>query len=481
VPSDKSLSHRVVLFAAMSEGVSRISGLLDSLDVRSSLDAVAALGATVEMQRDTTGPGDSTTGRGDPTTGPGDSTTGCSDPTTGPGDSTTGLCGTIRGFGPDGPRQRHPGTASPFFTLDCGNSGTTSRLLLGLLAGYDLTALLTGDASLSRRPMNRVTLPLLTMGARFEASHDTRTVCTTENFDSLPLVVYGSSSLKAIEYRSPVASAQVKSAVLLAGLHATGTTSVLEPSKSRDHTELLLPAFGVDVQVDGLRVSIRGGQRPTAPRDVLILPGDPSSAAFFLVGAALVPQSDVTICDMLLNPTRTGFLAVMQRMGADVCVEPRTAASLGAELVGDVTVRYRPVLKATRVAAAEVPSLIDELPILALLATGAEGTTVFESVGELRVKESDRLAAIEEGLRILGCEAYSEGDTLFVTGRGTAKAPGGTAAAHTTLLRTYGDHRLAMTWTMANHVLGRDHPLDDPACRAVSYPDFLDDLKTLLA
>jgi 3-phosphoshikimate 1-carboxyvinyltransferase len=238
-------------------------------------------------------------------------------------------------------------------------------------------------------------------------------------------------------------------------------------------------------------VSIEGGQRPRAPHGLLAVPGDPSSAAFFLVGAALIPKSEVTVRGLLLNPTRTGFLEVMRRMGADITVErlgedlnaPTRTATFGVELIGDVTVRYRSSLHATKVAAEEVPSLIDELPILALLATSAKGTTTFEGVGELRVKESDRLAAIEEGLRVFGREARSEGDTLFVTG--CPSQAGGAVAqaqgARDATLNTYGDHRLAMTWTIANHALGLRHPLDDPACMSVSYPDFLTDLASLCA
>jgi 3-phosphoshikimate 1-carboxyvinyltransferase len=480
----------VALFAAMTDGTSQVSGLLPSLDVRSTLAAIEALGATVDLHEE-----------------------------------KTGLAGTITGWGEAGPQLRHPESVSPvsaasrsgdhnvshggdhntsresdqaasFFSLDCGNSGTTARLLLGLLSGYNLTALLDGDESLSRRPMNRVTLPLTTMGANFEASHDTRTSCTSENLDTLPLVVRGTAALKAIDYRSPVASAQVKSAVLLAGLHASGTTSVTEPSRSRDHTELLLPAFGVDVRTDGLTTSIEGGQSPVAPSSALAVPGDPSSAAFLLVGAALIADSEVTVRDVLLNPTRTGFLEVMRRMGVEISIHEDTEGqtALGAERVGCVTVRYSPSLQATTVVAEEVPSLIDELPILALLATGAQGTTVFQGVGELRVKESDRLAAIEEGLRAMGYKAYSEGDTLYVEGsalssRATSSSDvpfclaglADASSASPIVLPTHGDHRLAMTWTMAQHIYGSQTPIhiDDRACMAVSYPAFLDDLAYL--
>jgi 3-phosphoshikimate 1-carboxyvinyltransferase len=429
VPSDKSLSHRVALFSALAEGTSRVRGLLDSLDVRSTLGVLEALGARVDLDAETDG---------------------------------GSLSGTITGWGLAGPRA--PGEA-----LCCGNSGTTARLLLGVLSGYGITAYLTGDESLSKRPMNRVTLPLSKMGARFAPSDVSCRSCISEPFDTLPLVVRGSASLKAIEHRSPIASAQVKSAVLLAGLHAQGTTSITEPYQSRDHTELLLPAYGVDVAVDGLTASISGGQRMHASD--CTVPGDPSSAAFLLVAAALIPGSELAVRGMLLNPTRTGFLAVMRRMGADIAIEISNNGRLGGEQTGDVTLRYREGLTATVIEAHEVPALIDEVPILALLATTAHGTTVFRQVGELRVKESDRLAAIIDGLVALGCEARSVGDDLFVTSgplRNAARA-----------LETDGDHRLAMTWSIAARAFDLDLAICGLESVSVSYPGFFDDLRRL--
>jgi 3-phosphoshikimate 1-carboxyvinyltransferase len=446
VPSDKSISHRVALFSAVAEGTSQVSGLLDSLDVRSTLDAIEALGAHHELVAD-----------------------------------ETGLSGTITGWGDRGPAlspdaANVAATAATAATvaIDCGNSGTTTRLLMGILAGYPLSVLLQGDRSLSARPMKRIAAPLTQMGARIEAPSTHGNPSATPSAtpaDTLPLVVRGSASLTAIDYVSPVASAQVKSAVLLAGLHAQGTTSVTEPHKSRDHTELLLPAYGAEVAVDGLTASILGGQKLHA-FDVAV-PGDPSSAAFLLAAAALIPGSVVTAREVLLNPTRIGFLNVMKRMGADIAITTSNIKRLGAEKVGAITVRYRPGLAATTIEAHEIPALIDEVPILALLATAAVGTTAFEQVGELRVKESDRLAAIITGLRALGCSASAHGDDLHVS-LGYPQAP-----TTTTPLETHGDHRLAMTWAIAARAFAPQLEIVDKECVSVSYPTFYSDLERL--
>jgi 3-phosphoshikimate 1-carboxyvinyltransferase len=434
VPSDKSLSHRVALFSALARGTSQVRGLLDSLDVRSTLGVIEALGARLDLERDEDG---------------------------------GGLSGRITGWG-------HGGPCSPADALQCGNSGTTARLLLGVLSGFSLTAYLKGDESLSRRPMNRVTLPLSRMGARFNPSDVFSRSGISESGDTLPLAVCGSDSLKAIDYRSPVASAQVKSAVLLAGLRAQGTTSVTEPYKSRDHTELLLSAYGAEVSVDGLTAGVVGGQQLFASD--CEIPGDPSSAAFLLVAAALIPKSEITVRDVLLNPTRVGFLEVMRRMGADIAIRISKNSRLGAERVGEVTLRYREGLRATTVREHEIPALIDEIPILALLATAAQGTTVFERTEELRVKESDRLTATVAGLVALGCQARAEegvfeGVDLHVVG-GVPRTGGG-------VLETYGDHRLAMTWAIAARAFDLAVTIPGIESVGVSYPTFFDDLKRL--
>lgn len=420
VPGDKSLSHRAVLFSAMAGGTTRVAGVLDSADVRSTISAVRALGAHVELAKQADG----------------------------------SLAGTIRGWGDACP-------AAWSSTIDCGNSGTTARLLMGVLAGCPVEITLTGDESLSRRPMRRVTDPLSRMGASFSSAEE----CT------LPITIRGSASLEAIEYESPVASAQVKSAVLLAGLRAFGTTTVLEPALSRDHTERLLPVFGVPVAVERSVPSASVQGRVTlSPADEVVVPRDPSSAAFLTIAGLLVAGSKVVLPGVSLNETRTGFLTVLERMGAHLEVVPWPEAD--GERVGEIVAFHTPELRATTVSAQEVPSLVDEIPILALAASAARGETRFEGVGELRVKESDRLTAVIEGLRALGADAIAEGDTLVVSG--PARLSGA-------VLDSLGDHRLAMTWAVAGLVADGETRITGFDAVDVSYPRFADDLASLLA
>lgn len=417
VPGDKSLSHRAVLFAALAEGTSQVSGVLDSADVRATVTAVTALGAGVKLCRG--------------------------------GDGA--LSGTVAGWGARGP-------VSPESPVDCGNSGTTARLLMGVLAGWPVAVTLAGDESLSRRPMRRVTEPLATMGAAFE----------TSEAGTLPVTVRGTGRLAPLAYASPVASAQVKTALLLAGMRAHGRTEVVEPSLSRDHTERLLPAFGVAVDTDpeACRAALTGPQVPSAT-DVAV-PRDPSSAAFMVAAALLVPDSEIVLPGVSLNPTRIGFLRVLERMGADVTTSEEPSA--GAEPVGTIEAGFTPGLRATTVTASEVPSLVDEVPVLALVAATAIGTSRFEGVGELRVKESDRLAAIHEGLAALGCEVRSGEDWLEVDG--PCRFSGGT-------LDSLGDHRLAMCWALAG--VAGDAPVTVTRFDAVdvSYPAFAEHLAAL--
>lgn len=416
VPGDKSLSHRAVLFSAMAEGTSRLTGVLDSEDVRATVGAVSALGAVVDLAEQPDG----------------------------------SLAGSVTGWGTRGPR-------TPDAPLDCGNSGTTTRLLLGVLAGWDVTATLTGDSSLSRRPMRRVTGPLESMGARFDSGEAV----------TLPLTLHG-GALSPLDYASPVASAQVKSAVLLAGLRAHGRTRVTEPAASRDHTELLLPAFGVAVGRDeAAHAAWVDGPAALTACD-LDVPGDPSSAAFLAVAALLVPGSRVELPGVSLNPTRVGFLRVLERMGAAIEVEPEPSA--GAEQVGRITVTQGASLEATVVAAEEVPSLVDEVPVLALAATLAHGTTRFEGVGELRVKESDRLTAVAEGLSALGATVRSGEDWLEVDG---------VAGLRGATLPSLGDHRLAMVWALAGLAASEPVTVTGFEAVAVSYPGFVADLEAL--
>jgi 3-phosphoshikimate 1-carboxyvinyltransferase len=415
VPGDKSISHRAVLFAAMAEGTSRLTGVLDSADVRSTMSAVTALGAGVVMG-----------------------------PTT-PG----GLSLTVTGWGQAGPR-------TPAGTIDCGNSGTTCRLLMGAVAGWAVPVTLDGDASLRRRPMRRIAEPLAAMGARVD---------TTDGH--LPLRVIG-GELRGALYDSPVASAQVKTAVLLAGVRAAGVTAVTEPALSRDHSELLLPAFGAPVACSADRLTCEvSGPLELHAADIAV-PADPSSAAFLAGAAALVPGSEVVLPGVALNPTRLGFVGVLRAMGADVDVV--ASGSVGDEPVGAITVRFRPGLIGVTVPASDVPSLIDEVPLLAVVAVSAHGTTRFEGVGELRVKESDRLAAIADGLTTLGAVVRTGDDWLEVDGP---------ARLHGGALGSLGDHRLAMAWAVAT--LAADGPvtIDDFEAVAVSYPRFADDLLAL--
>jgi 3-phosphoshikimate 1-carboxyvinyltransferase len=416
VPGDKSISHRAVLFAAMSEGSSRLIGVLDSEDVRSTIQAVRALGAVVEVVRET----------------------------------PVGLDMFVTGWGQHGPvAQDEP--------IDCGNSGTTCRLLLGVLAGWPISVTLDGDASLRRRPMRRVTEPLSAMGADFE---------TTDGH--LPIHLLG-GPLRGIRFESRVASAQVKTSVLLAGLRAKGATIVVEPAASRDHTERLLPAFGIGVErnVRERSATVAGFARLSAS-DVVV-PADPSSAAFLAGAATLVDGSSVTLPDVALNPTRTGFVRVLERMGADIAVELDRAT--GAEPVGTVRARFRAGLRPTVVRADEVPSLVDEVPLLAVVATAADGTTRFEGIAELRVKESDRLQAIVDGLTALGAVARAGDDWLEIDG--PARLRGAT-------LSSLGDHRLAMAWAVAALVANGPVSIEDWEAVAVSYPRFAADLSALL-
>lgn len=418
VPGDKSISHRSVLFAAMAEGTSHLSGVLDSADVRSSLSAVSALGARVEVGKQPDG----------------------------------SLAGAITGWGESGPRQ-------PEGPVYCGNSGTTVRLLMGILAPWDISVELTGDESLSRRPMRRITEPLSLMGARF----------LPEGQSTLPITTAGSASLRGVSFDAPVASAQLKTAMLLAGVFAEGTTTVTEPAPSRNHTELMLPEFGVPVSHEPGRASVTGPRRMHAA-DVVV-PGDPSSAAFIACAALLSPGSHVVIEDVGLAKARIGFARVLERMGARISLELESEE--GREPSGRMCVEHTAGLSACEVHAHEIASMVDEIPVLSLVAARARGITVFRGVGELRVKETDRLAAIIDGLSQLGVSAWAEGDDLFIEGAPDAQVPAGLS------FDSRGDHRLAMTWSLV--ALAGEVPVSvlDFDCVAVSYPQFLSDMQRL--
>jgi 3-phosphoshikimate 1-carboxyvinyltransferase len=404
VPGDKSITHRALLFAALAGGESHIGGALTSLDAKSSARVLRALGVAITPLVS---------------------------------ERVVSVVGRRRFARPSG-------------ILDCGNSGTTTRLLLGLLAGHSFRATLTGDASLRRRPMRRVTIPLTHMGARFEESAAR---------DGLPLTVRG-GKLTALRYEQPVSSAQIKSSLLLAGVAGGVAVDLREPhGRSRDHSERMLRAFGYEVG-DGSDGWIHF--RPTGrivPFDLQV-PGDPSSAAF-LVGAGILAEGgELRLGGVGVNPTRIGFLDVVARMGGKVFVDGQ--GEEGGEPVADLVVHPAP-LRATEVTAAEIPGLIDEIPLLAVLAARAEGTTIFRQVGELRVKESDRLGLIAENLRAVGMEAQVRGDDLHVTGN--ERPPAGR-------VRTEGDHRIAMAFAVLGTLPGAAVKVDDMACAAVSFPEF---------
>src|SRR5579862_1539427 len=403
VPGDKSIAHRALVLGALADGTTTVRGLPSGGGVRSTRGAVRVLGARVD-------------------------------------DAGDGVV-TIGGAGPA------LGNGGPH-AVDCGNSGTTMRLVAGLAASASAETTLDGDASLRRRPMERVAAPLRAMGA---------TVDTTAGH--APLRVNG-GALRGIEWTLPVASAQVKSAVLLAGLRARGATRVREPLASRDHTERMLGYLGVAVGRAGDVVEIDGGQRLRGRE--IVLPGDLSSAAFLVVAALLVPGSDVALRDVGINPTRTGALAILRRMGADV--ETRDASEIGGE--PRATLRARAgKLRATAVGADEIPGAIDELPILCVAAALADGETTISGAGELRVKESDRIAAIEQ-LRALGVAMRTTADTIAITGTAGRPLRGGAR------IDAHGDHRIAMAFAVAGLVADGGVEVVDAESADVSFPGF---------
>ena len=408
VPGDKSISHRYALLGAIATGVTRLSNYAPGADCRSTLDCLRALGVEVRDEAEVI----TIVGRG------------------------------FRAW------------RSPSGSLDAGNSGTAMRMLLGLLAAQDFPSTLIGDASLSRRPMRRVIEPLTRMGAQIDAVDG-----------HAPLRVTG-GPLQGIAYAPAIPSAQVKSAILLAGLHAAGTTSVTEPARTRDHTERAFAAFGVDLEIDGLTVSVRGGQ--TVRPQQLAIPGDFSSAAFWMVGAAALPGSEVAIENVGLNPTRIGLVDVLRRYGARVEIEP--TSNTGGEPVGTIVVAAERS-GAVEIAPEEVPILIDELPAVAALAvTGGEVSV--QGATELRVKESDRIAALVAGFRALGIEADERPDGFVV--RGSGAPAGGVADAR-------GDHRMAMAFAIAALAAQRPSRVQGADAVDVSYPGFFETLATLVS
>ncbi|WP_395622731.1 3-phosphoshikimate 1-carboxyvinyltransferase [Sphingomonas daechungensis] len=405
VPGDKSMSHRALILGGMADGVTRIRGLLEGDDVLRTAVAVGALGAGTER--------------------------------VGPGEWI------VRGAK----------WQSPAAPIDCGNSGTAARLLMGAVAGFPISATFTGDASLSSRPMERVLGPLRSMGARTEGS-------------TLPLTIRG-GGLTGIRFMNEKASAQVKSAILLAGLRADGEVEVIEPAPSRDHTENMLRQFGCEVVTEGRRIAL-GQRRSPIGTDVTIA-GDPSSAAFPIVAALIVPGSQVTVRNVMVNPLRAGLLITLREMGAGIQLKNERIE--GGEPVADLTVETSSLI-GVEVPAHRAPSMIDEYPILAVAAAFAEGRTVMHGLAELRVKESDRLAAIVAGLLECGVEAREEGDSLIVEGCGAPPRGGGSVQAH-------HDHRIAMSFLVMGLAAQQPIGVDSADMIATSFPDFVPLMQSL--
>ncbi|HSX62673.1 MAG TPA: 3-phosphoshikimate 1-carboxyvinyltransferase [Tahibacter sp.] len=404
VPGDKSISHRAVMFAALADGMSTIRGFLEGEDTRATARAFEAMGVQIEQ----------------------------------PSASER----VVHGVGLHG-------LNAPAAAIDCGNAGTGMRLLTGILAGQAFDTTLTGDESLSRRPMRRVIEPLTRMGARIDA----------QDGGLPPLRVHGGRALAGIDYALPVASAQVKSALLLAGLYAKGETTVREPHPTRDYTERMLAAFGWPVAFSAGEARVSGGSQLRAT--AVVVPADFSSAAFFLVAASIVPGSDLLVREVGINPRRTGLLDALKRMGADITLErPR---ELGGEAVADLRVRHAK-LRGIDVPVALVPDMIDEFPILFVAAAAAEGTTRVTGAAELRVKESDRIAVMARGLRTLGIAIEETPDGAVVEGGRFSGGDVGSA----------GDHRCAMSFAVAGLIADGDVRIGDCANVATSFPGFVE-------
>ncbi|MBC2668951.1 3-phosphoshikimate 1-carboxyvinyltransferase [Novosphingobium piscinae] len=423
VPGDKSISHRSIMLGALAVGETRVTGLLEGEDVLSTAAAMRAMGATITRETDGTW--------------------------------------SIHGVGVGGLLQ-------PSQALDMGNSGTSTRLLMGLVAAHAITATFVGDASLSQRPMGRVIDPLAQMGADFTASPGGR----------LPLTMRGAAPAVPIEYRLPVASAQVKSAILLAGLNTPGITTVIEPVPTRDHSERMLRGFGaeltVEVERDGTRIIRLRGEAEFRPQRIVV-PGDPSSAAFFVVAGLIVPGSDLVIENVGLNPTRAALFDVLRQMGGQI--EELDRREVGGEPVADLHVRHS-ALTGITVDPAVVPSMVDEFPILFVAAALAQGRTVTSGLEELRVKESDRISAMRAALALAGATVTETEDGLIIDGTGGEPLPGTPQGARVT---THLDHRIAMSLAVAGLASRAGVEVDDTRPIATSFPVFEGLLEGLVA
>jgi 3-phosphoshikimate 1-carboxyvinyltransferase len=408
-PGDKSISHRAVILGSLAEGKSRVTNFCPGEDTQRTISAFRALGIEIEG---------------------------------------TETSFTVCGKGLDG-------LSESLNVVDAGNSGTTMRLLAGLLSGQGFFSVLTGDDSLRTRPMKRVTEPLRAMGAVIDGRN---------HGDYAPLAIRG-GELTPLTYQSPVASAQIKSALLLAGLYVDGETQVTEPSSSRDHTERMLRAMGAKIETTGTTVRLKG--RPELTPFSLFVPGDISSAAFFVVAAALLPGSEIVIRKVGVNPLRTGILDVLQQMGADISLA--NVQDSGGEPIADIVVKASP-LRATEISGDVVPRTIDEIPILAVAAACAEGTTLIREARELRVKETDRITAMANGLRQFGVPVEEFPDGMAITGQIQLKGA---------KVTSYGDHRVAMAFTVAGLTASGKTVVEDTESIATSFPGFMESLELL--
>ena len=404
-PGDKSISHRALMFAALANGESRISNLSTGVDVKSTRNCLEACGIEIGNE----------------------------------GNEVVVNGGKF---------------SDPTRPLDCGNSGTTTRLLLGLLAGQGINATFVGDESLSSRPMNRILDPLFQMGLKCE-SHDGKLPITIQNSD-----------LNGIQYESPVASAQVKSAILLAGLGASGKTSVKEPILSRDHTEKMINGLGVDISIKGLTATVSNLSTPFSSFQFSV-PGDPSTAAFFAASAALVPNSEIVLNRVLANPTRIGFFAALEKMGVGTeCLDQWDEAG---EQIRNLKV-FHQTLNSTPITIDNIPGLIDEIPVIAILATQVEGKMEIRGAEELRIKECDRIHAICKNLKTMGADIQELDDGFIINGP---------TPLYGAKIETFHDHRIAMAFAIAGLVAHGKMVLDHPECASISYPEFYDELERL--
>ncbi len=409
VPGDKSISHRGVMLGAIAQGITQLDGFLNGADCRSTISCFQKMGIEISQKEDHV---------------------------------------TIYGKGLHGLKQ-------PVSTLDVGNSGTTTRLISGILSGQNFSCTLNGDASIQKRPMMRIMKPLREMGAAI--------VSINQN-DCAPLEIQG-KKLHAISYQSPVASAQIKSCVLLAGLYASGKTSVTEPAQSRNHTELMVNGFGGQVETNGLTASITGGTSLTGQH--IIVPGDISSAAYFIAAGLIHPNATIHITNVNTNPTRAGILQVAQMMGGNVTLDNNRVVS--GENVCDITVSSSS-LHGVTIGADMIPALIDEIPIIAVMACFASGTTCIKDAQELKVKESNRIDTVVDNLKSMGADIVATEDGMIINGG---------RSLHGATIHTHLDHRIAMAFAIAGICADDVTTLDHPECVDISYPDFYDTLSRL--